>query len=135
MIGFGTKRWAAWIGVFALIAQLFLPTLHAQGMAQRHDAPLLALFCGDLSPGAVEALRDSLPPELLEGLPDAEASVSDIDLRFCASVHGHAAAGASAVASLGFEPQTALQPVSRETQAPSVQRVWLPPLRAPPSVI
>lgn len=136
MSSLGTRRWAAWIGVFALVVQLFLPTLHAQGMAQRHDAPLLALFCGDLSPGAVEALRDNLPPELLERLPDAEAaSVSDIELRFCASLHGHAAAGGGSVAGLGFEAQALVPSSAIEARAPVVRLVRLPPLRAPPILI
>jgi hypothetical protein len=53
-----------YFGVFALIGQLMLPTLHAQNRAQHSGNPLYAAFCGEVAPQRLGALQQQLAASL-----------------------------------------------------------------------
>lgn len=83
-------RWLiVYLGVFALIGQLMLPTVHAQNLAQRSGNPLYAAFCGEVAPQRLGALQQQLAASLQQD--DATAAQSQHPLKaacpICASLH------------------------------------------------
>lgn len=83
-----------WLSVFALLAQLVMPTAHASAWARQGGDPLLFAFCGTTAPALMKQLRENAPPELL-----AELAADGADLQaalgcdLCAAVHGAPALG------------------------------------------
>lgn len=93
-----------WLSVFALLAQLVMPTAHASAWARQGGDPLLFAFCGTTAPALMRQLRENAPPELL-----AELAADGADLQaalgcdLCAAVHGAPALG-------GGEPTSGIAP-------------------------
>ncbi|NGY05553.1 DUF2946 family protein [Solimonas terrae] len=83
-------RWLlVYLGVFALIGQLMLPTVHAQNLAQRSGNPLYAAFCGEVAPQRLAVLRQQLAVSPQQA--DTDVSQSQHPLKagcpICASLH------------------------------------------------
>lgn len=127
-------RWLlVYLGVFALISQLLLPTIHAQGLASRTGNPLFAAFCGEVAPQRLAALQQKLEASLQRSDEQAgNGHWPKSGCPLCASLHA---------AQLLTPVLPALPPLRRGASFVSLARtmqrvahalVWLPPLRGPP---
>lgn len=130
-------RWLlVYLGVFALIGQLMLPTVHAQNLAQRSGNPLYAAFCGEVAPQRLGALQQQLAASLRQD--DAAAAQSQHPLKagcpICASLH---AAQPVAPSMVGLPPmlrESAIAPAAVYVARLAPSPVHLPPLRGPPRI-
>lgn len=125
------------LALLALIAQLLLPMRHAAAMAHGDGDPLMAAFCGTgASPLALQRLRESAPPELMQALVDANS-----DHKLANSAACDLCAGLSAVQLAALPPSrldlhfsfasaVAVPPPAGPHLAATPSR--LPPSRGPP---
>ncbi len=125
---------SVWLGVLAMLAQLWLPSWHAAAYAQANDNPLAYAWCGT---GAVETaarLREQLAPEIVEALTQDASALTLADCALCALVHGVGGAGPTSVMpALAPAPATRLPlPV---VDAPVLQWRDHPPSRGPPPTL
>lgn len=129
-------RWLlVYLGVFALIGQLMLPTVHAQNLAQRSGNPLFAAFCGEVAPQRLAALQQQLRASLQRG---DEASQSHRLLKaacpVCASLQTAQLATPPVVVLPAMLAGSTPIPVLAVVAHIAPQRVLLPPLRGPPQI-
>lgn len=122
------RQLPAAFAVLALLAQLILPLLHAQDMAQRSGNPLLYAFCG--TPASV--LSQVPVPDSLDARILTQSKMADAPCALCASLHAPAAAAPALLAVPGFLAVWAVPTFVLARLYPRVQLVVLPPLRAPP---
>lgn len=123
------------VSVLALIAQLLLPTAHAQAWAQQNGNPLLYAFCGKVSPQMAEQFLAAAPAELLEAFKAQQAQpplAKIASCELCVSMHAGQLAGPSAAPTVLFDTGAQTRISLRQWQAPSVQGVQLPQTRGPP---
>lgn len=128
-------RWLiVYLGVFALIGQLLLPTLHAQAMAQRMSNPLYAAFCGEVAPQRLGALQAQLQASLQRD--DEDAARNDHPLKsgcpLCAGLH---AAQLVTPSTVGLPPllrMASIGHVVSDVARITPVRVHLPPSQGPP---
>lgn len=118
------------VAILALIAQLLLPILHAQSLAQRSGTPLLYAYCGEHPALLVQQLRKQLAPADLQQAHRSDLGTLSCSL--CASLHGSTLAGPPGLMPL-------LHGLASLPDAPAavivqalVRLVVLPPMRAPP---
>jgi hypothetical protein len=57
-----------WLGILAMLAQLWLPSVHAAAYAGRSGDPLAFAVCGLGSPALLAQMRAHLPQEVLDTL-------------------------------------------------------------------
>jgi len=124
--------------LLALIAQLLLPMRHAAAMAHAGGDPLLVAFCGSASPLALQRLRESAPPELMQALVKADSAgklAGSAACNFCAGLSGlqTAALPPAAIALyFGFDT-TPAGPADAGRYRPASPSP-LPPARGPPQL-
>lgn len=122
------------LSVVALLGQWLLPMAHAQAWAQRNGDPLLYAFCGDLSPALLEKIQASTLPELLKQRKSDHEKLAKLSCNLCVGIHaGQLVGGELPVFALPSLAEAA--PLSEVLRLPpSVQQLWLPPLRGPPGL-
>ena len=128
------------VALLALIAQLLLPMRHAAAMAHAGGNPLLVAFCGNASPLALQRLRDSAPPELMQALADkadaaSRQAASGAACDFCAGLSAIQLAAlppAPPLLFLGFETEAAIPQADAPRISAAASR--LPPSRGPPLI-
>jgi hypothetical protein len=120
------------LSVVALLGQWLLPMAHAQAWATRNGDPLLYAFCGDISPALLEKIQASTLPELLKQRQGDHEKLAKLSCNLCVGMHaGHLAGGG--LPAFAFAAISAAPPHSEARRLPpSVQQLWLPPLRGPP---
>jgi len=129
---FHSPLWS-WISVFALIAQLWMPTAHALTWAKQAGDPLLFAYCGTGAPSLARQLRDTAPPELLAKLrADQADTAAAMACDLCAAVHGAPALSDShaGIALALVRPDTV--PVARVAEAPTANAPRPFDARGPP---
>lgn len=131
------RRLPLLLSLMALLAQLLLPTVHAQAWAQRGGDARLYAYCGQVSGAVAQALHEQISASLAArggdvASVDPAATLSQCTA--CASLHA---------ALLVPTPGTGLPllALAHERQAPplyrtaaAVQHLRLPPSQAPPLV-
>nr|WP_277346219.1 DUF2946 family protein [Solimonas marina] len=123
-----------YLGVFALIGQLLLPSIHAQSLAQRMGNPLYAAFCGEVAPQRLAALQRQLHTSLQQS--DERAATQQPQMKagcpLCGTIH----AGQFAVPSIFALPLLPRAAAPAHVLAGAIRRararLWLPPPRGPP---
>ncbi len=123
-----------WLGILAMLAQLWLPSVHAAAYADRSGDPLAYAMCGSGMSSLASQLRESLPAEIVQAL-DAQHAVPDLpDCHACVGAHAPTAGGASA--------PTIEAPVGTPTFGTHTRVIilashdaWPPPARGPPSPV
>jgi len=130
------------LALLAILAQLLLPMRHALAMAQAGHDPLQMAFCGLASPGALQQLRDTAPPELVQALVRARTDSAAARLAVHAACDDCAGMSAPGTAALGGHVP-ALQLLAASPALPRAEhRVAVahrphltPPSRGPPSIV
>lgn len=123
------------VAILALIAQLLLPILHAQGFARQNGAPLLYAYCGEHPALIGRQLREQIASAGGERrLSDAHrGAAGTLSCSLCASVHGGILAGPPVVTMIVAGLQALVEPTLRAAIQATIRLVVLPPLRAPPA--
>lgn len=130
------RRLPLLLSLLALLAQLLLPTVHAQAWAQRGGDARLYAFCGQVSGAVAQALHAQISESLAAQRGDDAAGdpASVLPCAACASLHAALLvpppAGGLQLLALAHEAQAVALPQAHT----SVQRVRLPPSQAPPLV-
>lgn len=122
------RQLPAALAILALLAQLILPLLHAQDMAQRSGNPLLYAFCGT----SASALSNLPAPDPLDARTLTQSKMADAPCALCAGLHAPTAAAPALLVLPGFVAVWAIPAFVLARLYPSVHLVVLPPLRAPP---
>ncbi|MGH8447540.1 MAG: hypothetical protein ACREVL_19920 [Solimonas sp.] len=131
-MGARTRIVCALISVLALVGQMLLPIARAQSMAASSGDPLAYVWCGALSPAAMEALRDSLPKELFDKA-GGQAKSAQPPCGLC-SAHGQAMAAGPAL-SFALSSLASAERLQAPLPAPpAVTQLLLPPSHAPPRI-
>lgn len=124
-----------WLGIFAVLGQLVLPSAHAQNWAQRSGNPLLVAFCGQVSPAFAQQYLEVAPPELLAQIrQQQQAGDVPLDCELCTAMHGVQLSAASLGTALPLPDPDALRASALAPATPVVSLVCLPQLRGPPSL-
>lgn len=122
------------LSLLALMGQWLLPMAHAQAWAKRNGDPLLYAFCGDLSPALLEKIQASTLPELLKQRQSDHEKLAKLSCNLCVGMHaGQLAGGQLPVFALPSITEAPSLPEALRLP-PSVQQLWLPPLRGPPGL-
>lgn len=121
-----------WIGIFAMLSQLLLPSVHAAGYAARQGDPLAYAICGLGSPALRAQMREHLPAEVVDSLDRRHAAPDLPDCQLCGAVHGTSAAGVPGTAAYTATGSPEAQPQAAWLQR-AAQLALPPPARGPPT--
>lgn len=128
-------RWLlVYLGVFALIGQLMLPTVHAQNLAQRSGNSLFAAFCGEVAPQRLAALQQQLQANLQHGDEASQSHLLQAACPVCASLHAAQLATPPVVVLPAMLAGSIPTPVLAVVTRVAPWRILLPPLRGPPKI-
>lgn len=129
-----SRPFAAWLGIVAMLAQLWIPSWHAAAYAQENDNPLAYAWCGTGAAKTADRLRQQLAPEIVAALSEQSQTLQLTDCALCVVAHAVGASDDATDVPTVFAPPLAASTVQPSFDLPASQALR-PPLRGPPDLL